>query len=251
VKAAELAAQSAIAAAEARRDEAEVRASRERASAENWRTRADQEARSAESARRALERARSEAGQQRADADRRIALLLEAMEQAAAGLRREWHLVAGGANPADVVARSLPAVEPAQWRSVDPALLVGWLALPGAHLIVDGYNVTKAGYPELALADQRDRLVRALAALAARTGAEVTVVFDGAAVVAAGQSTRDVRVMFSPPGVIADEVIRRLAAAEPSGRVVVVVSSDREVIDGVRRSGARTAPSAVLLSVLG
>jgi rRNA-processing protein FCF1 len=58
-------------------------------------------------------------------------------------------------------------------------------------------------------------------------------------------------VVFSPPGVIADDVIRRLAAAEPVGRVVIVVSSDREVADAVRRSGARVAESAVLLAVVG
>jgi predicted RNA-binding protein with PIN domain len=61
----------------------------------------------------------------------------------------------------------------------------------------------------------------------------------------AGQ--RGVRVLFSAPGEIADEVIRRLVRAEPPGRPVTVCSADREVIDGVRRSGARTlTPSALL-----
>ncbi len=65
----------------------------------------------------------------------------------------------------------------------------------------------------------------------ARTGAETTVVFDAAnltnrPVVAA---PRGVKVVFSPPGVIADDVIRDLVAAEPPGRTVVVVSDDQEV----------------------
>ncbi len=251
VKAAEDRAEQAVAAATAERDQATAHAERERASAENWRARAEQEAHRADRARQALDRVREQAGQQRADTDRRIQLLLGTIEQAATGLRHEWQLASGGAEPADVLARDLPEIERRRRRSVDPPLLLDWLGLPHAHLIVDGYNVTKTGYPELSLADQRDRLTRSLAALAARTGAEVTVVFDGAAVVAAAPSFRGVRVMFSPPDVIADEVIRRLAAAEPRGRVVVVVSSDREVVDGVRRSGARTAPSAVLLTVLG
>jgi hypothetical protein len=51
--------------------------------------------------------------------------------------------------------------------------------------------------------------------------------------------------------VIADDVIRQMAAAEPVGRVLIVVSSDREVADGVRRSGARVAASTVLLEMLG
>ena len=247
---AELDAQAALADAEQRLADAQAHAARQQASADNWRSRAEQEAHRADLARQALDRLREESGRERADADRRIDLLLDTVQRAAAGLRHEWRLATGGSDPADVVARGMPDVEPARRRAVDPALLLDWLGLPGAHLIVDGYNVTKTGYPDLSLADQRDRLVRSSAALAARTGAEITVVFDGAAVVAAAPSVRGVRVMFSPPGVIADDVVRRLAAAEPAGRVTVVVSSDREVVDGVRRSGARTAPSAVLLAVL-
>ena len=82
--------------------------------------------------------------------------------------------------------------------------------MPAAHLIVDGYNVTKTGYPELGLSEQRDRLIRALAALAARISVEMTVVFDGAAVATARPAGRGIRVLFSPPGVIADDVIRDL-----------------------------------------
>jgi predicted RNA-binding protein with PIN domain len=77
----------------------------------------------------------------------------------------------------------------------------------------------------------------------------VTCCFDGATV--AGHipslSGRGVRVRFSKPGEIADELIRRLVRAEPRGRPVVVVSSDREVADGVRRHGARPVSSAALV----
>lgn len=232
------------------RDEALAQLARERETAQVWKAKFEQQSRRADAARQALDRARAQSSRARADGDRRIALLLDTIVDAAVGLRREWRLATDGADPADVVARALPAAGARPHRQVDRALLLRWLALPGAHLIVDGYNVTKTGYPELTLADQRDRLIRALGALTARTGAEVTIVFDGAAVVAAPASTRDVRVVFSPEGVTADDVVRELAAAEPSGRVVIVVSSDREVVDGVRRSGARTAPSTVLLDLL-
>lgn len=250
VREAQLAAADSVRLADAERDEAVAQLERERANADAWRLKAEQEARQAQTARQALDRARAELSRDRADGDRRIELLLDTLVDAAAGLRREWRLATGGADPADVVVRDLPAADPRPRRQADAALLLQWLGLPSAHVIVDGYNVTKTGYPDLTLADQRDRLIRALGALAARTGADITVVFDGAAVVAAPTSTRDVRVVFSPPGVIADDVIRQLAAAEPAGRVVVVVTSDREVVDGVRRSGARTAPSQVLLDVL-
>lgn len=237
------------AAAERRVLAAEQTIARERATAAQWRERADQAEERAEQARAALDRVRDRASGERAAADRRIELLLDALQGAAAGLRAQWKVATGGPDPADLVAARLPTPRDSP-RVVDPALLGEWLTLPGAHLVVDGYNVTKTGYGELTLADQRTRLIRSLGGLAARTAAEVTVVFDGAAVAAAPPSVRGVRVLFSPPGVIADQVVRNLVAQEPPGRVVVVVSSDHEVVDGVRRSGARTAPSVVLLALL-
>jgi predicted RNA-binding protein with PIN domain len=128
------------------------------------------------------------------------------------------------------------------------------LAVPGVHLIVDGYNVTKLGYPALTLEDQRARLIGGLGALAARSGgAEVTCVFDATAspgrTIVTG-SPRGIRVLFSAWGELADQLIVRLAAAEPAGRPVVVVTNDREVIDAVRRGGAETLPSAALLGRL-
>jgi predicted RNA-binding protein with PIN domain len=224
---------------------------RERVQTSSWQQKAEQEAHRAELAQQALARQQDRATQARLDSDRRMGLLLDTVIDAAAGLKREWRLAAGGADPADVVARELGTPGPRQRRPADAALLLQWLTLPGAHLIIDGYNVTKTGYGELSLAQQRDRLARSLTALAARTGAEITAVFDGAAVVVPTSSPRGVRVVFSPPDVIADDVIRQLAAAEPAGRVVIVVSSDREVADGVRRAGARVAESVVLLEVLG
>ena len=145
----------------------------------------------------------------------------------------------------------MPGAGPA--RGGGPRRLAGLdrlLALPSVHLIVDGYNVSKTGYPELTLADQRTRLVGQLAALAARTGAETTVVFDGAAGDGGPRGSRGVRVLFSDPGVLADDVIRALVAAEPEGRPVVVASSDRAVADSVLRRGAYPVPSAVLLARL-
>ena len=211
----------------------------------------------AESTTAALQRLREAKGDRRATSDRRLELLLSALEGAASGLRREWELVGGGPAPADVVAAGLPspAIDGVGGRvgerTSDPARLTAWVGLPGAHLIVDGYNVTKTGFAELSLSEQRDRLVRLLGALAARTSAEVTVVFDGAAVTAVRPPARGIRVLFSAPGVLADDVIRDLVRAEPAGRTVIVVSSDREVADRATADGARTAASTVLLAALG
>ena len=188
----------------------------------------------------------------------RLRLLLDTVVDGAQGLRRELALppVTEGARPADLVAADLAGdgAVPADVRARalaedEPGRLDQLLALPQVHLVIDGYNVTKTGYGSLPLDGQRQRLLTRLGALAAQTGAEVTVVFDGATLDSPTPtgSPRGVRTIFSPAGVTADTVIRRLVRAEPPGRAVVVVSSDREVADGVRAAGAWTVPSAALL----
>lgn len=215
--------------------------------------------RDAETAREQTRKAMREA---RSNADARLRLLLDTLVEAALGLRRELALPPVARRPADDVVAAGGAVAQATAEGRhregraraddDPGVLEAMLSLPQAHLLVDGYNVTKEGYGALTLEQQRDRLTGGLIALAARTRVEVTVVFDGAAVGARfGAAPRGVRVAFSPPGETADDVIRRLVRAEPPGRPVIVVSSDREVADGVAAAGARPVPSRMLLQLLG
>jgi predicted RNA-binding protein with PIN domain len=59
-----------------------------------------------------------------------------------------------------------------------------------------------------------------------------------------------VRVLFSEPGVLADDVIRSIVAAEPHGRPVAVVTADRAVVTSIRAHGAYAVPSAVLVTRL-
>lgn len=241
------------AAVEADRVRAEAEAALRRLTAERdrERERAEHERAKAQRAESDAEVARQSAKEARQADEVRLALLVDTLDGAVNGLRRELALGGAGPRPADLV-RGASAAQGAVGRVEDPAALDRLLALPAVHLIVDGYNVTKTGYPELSLSDQRDRLVHQLAVLAARTGAEVTLVFDGAGVVAVPTSApRGVRVLFSDPGVLADDVIRALVTAEPEGRPVVVVTSDRAVADSVRRRGAHPVPSAVLLARLG
>ncbi|MDF3288551.1 NYN domain-containing protein [Streptomyces sp. RB6PN23] len=203
----------------------------------------------------ALEASRRAVREGRSVEDMRLRLLLDTVLDAAQGIRRELALPPVFGRPADTVEAVAPgAINP---RDVarralsedDPALLDQLLALPQAHVVVDGYNVTKTGYPTLPLEKQRLRLLGGLAVLAAQTGAEVTCVFDGAELAAPVllAPPRGVRVLFSKPGETADELIRRLVRAEPPGRPVVVVSADREVADGVARAGARPVSSTLLL----
>lgn len=206
----------------------------------------------------ALEAGRRAAREGRSVEDMRLRLLLDTVLDAARGLRRELALPPAEGRPADTV----DAVEPGRMSpkdvaaralsATDPALLDQLLALPQAHLVVDGYNVTKTGYPALPLEKQRLRLLGGLAVLAAQSGAEVTCVFDGAELAAPVllAPPRGVRVLFSKPGQTADELIRRIVRAEPPGRPVVVVSTDREVADGCAAAGARPVASALLLKRL-
>lgn len=197
--------------------------------------------------------ARRTAGQERELATTRTRLLLDTLLEAASGLRRELALPPGGElRPADTVAGMEPSAAPVGRTAPDddPALFDELLSLPQVHLIIDGYNVTKTAWPNSPLHSQRQRLVTALGALVAQRRIEVTVVFDGAELSGPVQLNppRGVRVRFSPAGVIADEVIRQLVRAEPPGRPIVVVSTDREVAESIIAMGARSLSATTLIS---
>jgi predicted RNA-binding protein with PIN domain len=227
--------------------------------AELARARAEDDLRQALEERRASQAertaARAELRAARKLADVRVRLLLDTIVDAASGLRSELALPPVADLPADLVGPTATpaAVRPgSRGRSVDdPALLDELLRQPWAHLLVDGYNVSKSGFGDLSLAEQRRRLVDGLAGVAARTGAEVTCCFDGKE----GQKgppggyARGVRVMFAV-GEIADDLIRRLVHAEPPGRVLVVVTSDQEVVRDVEADGAWVVPSSTLVARL-
>lgn len=189
----------------------------------------------------------------------RLRLLLDTVTEAATGLRQELALPPNTELlPADTVAAVEPQ-PPNPVRSVghglsadDPDLLRRLLELPRVHVIIDGYNVTKTAWPSLPLDQQRARLVAKVTGLVAGKSAETTVVFDGANVtdVPTLKAPRGIRVRFSPPGVIADELIRELVSSEPRGRPVVVVTSDRELADSVVRRGARSLSADALVGAL-
>jgi predicted RNA-binding protein with PIN domain len=195
---------------------------------------------------------------EREDSSLRARLLLDSLIDAAAGLRRELALPPASGAPGDRLEASLAsegAREPSSAGSLgpsSPALLEQYLALPRARLIVDGYNVSKTAWPSSSLEAQRTRLLRGLAPVVARTGVEATIVFDAASSAARPVVTtpRGVKVVFSPEGVIADRVISDLVAAEPEGRVVVVVSSDQEVARDASAAGARSVAADALVGLL-
>lgn len=208
---------------------------------------------------------RSQVRAEREEVSARARLLLDTVLEAAAGLRRELALPAATTTPgeraeaelAELTEAADPDGEAARRVAgssgpVSPAVLEQLLARPRCRLVVDGYNVTKTAYASSTLEAQRTRLVAALAPLVARTGAETTVVFDAAGAThrPVVPGPRGVRVVWSPPGVIADDVVRRLVEAEPEGRPTVVVTSDQELRRDVSRAGARVVDATVLVAAL-
>jgi predicted RNA-binding protein with PIN domain len=206
-----------------------------------------------------LVRAQRAARVSRDEGTLRARLLLDTLLQAGQGLRQELALPVVSGFPADQVVAHLAesgARESSGAASLaldDPALVRGLLSVPQVHLIVDGYNVTRAEWDETALETQRTRLLKGLGPLAAQTGAEITVVFDGTNAESRPvvQQPRGIRVLFSPRGVLADDVIRDLVAAEPPGRPIGVVTSDQEIVrDVLRKSGVRVIGSRALVRLL-
>jgi predicted RNA-binding protein with PIN domain len=195
----------------------------------------------------------------RGEATLRARLLLDTLLEAGQGLRQELALPVVHGSPADRVEADLAesgartSSGSASLALDDPALVRELLALPRMHLIIDGYNVTRSEWDDLTLETQRARLLRGLGPLASRTGAEITVVFDGTNAESRPitHRPRGVRVLFSPRGVLADDVVRDLVAAEPPGRPVGVVTSDQEIArDVVRRAGVRVVASRALFRLL-
>lgn len=124
-----------------------------------------------------------------------------------------------------------PGVRPDSADAVDA--LLGWRGV----VLVDGYNL--AGELGADLEDParaRDLVRRVVERFEARGGASVVVVFDSAE----GEGERPGEVFVAD----ADEELRRRSSVEP-GRTVVV-SNDREVIEGVTAAGAVAVWSTAL-----
>jgi predicted RNA-binding protein with PIN domain len=137
----------------------------------------------------------------------------------------------------------------------DSAEAVAGAMVSGGRLavLVDGYNVAMRAWPDAPPANQRERLGVLVAQWQLLTRTAVTVVFDGADIVAgaAGGSRRSgVRTLFSGPSEEADDVIVREVAALPLDRPAIVASSDRELRRRVAAEGALPIGADVLLELV-
>ena len=133
-----------------------------------------------------------------------------------------------------------------------PETLDEWLGAPRVHLVIDGYNVTKAegGYGDLPLEKQRERLIDEAGKLAARRKVTTTIVFDGSEEVGprptrAGRSP--VKVEYSKAEIADDHIvalIERLPAYP-----LILATNDRELQERARTHGATIATSNQLLAL--
>ncbi|MEC7175577.1 MAG: NYN domain-containing protein, partial [Actinomycetota bacterium] len=120
-----------------------------------------------------------------------------------------------------------------------------------ATVIIDGYNVTKGTWPNHSLEQQRELLIAATERLAARFGTHLIIVFDGADIAGAHRENRSlIRVMYSPNGITADDVIRGEVRRLPISRPVVVITDDQAIQRDVRSDGANIVSSAHFSQVL-
>jgi predicted RNA-binding protein with PIN domain len=115
-----------------------------------------------------------------------------------------------------------------------------------ARWMVDGMNVI-GSRPDGWWRDRDGavvKLVRRLAAFAASSGDEVTVVFDGRRPSGLGdEDAGDVAVVFAGRGASADDEIARRVAADPDPASLVVVTSDAELASRVQAAGASVVGS--------
>ena len=175
-----------------------------------------------------------------ADAGRLAEHLAGLASQAEAALTASGHPVSVRrqplALPGGVISTSAEAAE--------------YLLRSNAAVFVDGYNVAKRGWPDRELEEQRRLLIARAEELVRRFGSDVTIVFDGASIVGAHTPQRRIaRIIYSPAGTIADDVIRDLVAAVDASRAVVVVTDDREVVDDMRSAGANVVPANAFLAI--
>ncbi|HEV3472360.1 MAG TPA: NYN domain-containing protein [Actinomycetota bacterium] len=134
-----------------------------------------------------------------------------------------------------------------------PETLRSWLEAPSVHLLVDGYNVSKArdGYAELELEKQRERVIEGVGNLARRHSVKATIVFDGSDIApGAGRRPRGpVAVEYSRAGEIADDHLVARLEALPK-HPVIVVTNDRELQGRAAALGATIATSDQLLALI-
>jgi predicted RNA-binding protein with PIN domain len=246
--------------------EAEKELEEARAAARGAVVRADKVAEDTEKRLRRERRAAAKAKEEADEAKRELRSIKRELGRAQQDLVRLQQRVdelAAGHSPSRVRPAPAPRPAPPERRKPlrvprgrlpeDPQTLDEWLSQDGIHLMIDGYNVTKAegGFAELELEQQRERLIDEVRKLAVRKKVRTTIVFDGSSV-PPGRSRRlrgRVAVEYSRPDEPADDHLIAMLEAEPS-KPSVLVTNDRELRARAAALGATIASSDQLLALI-
>ncbi|MGH9000487.1 MAG: NYN domain-containing protein, partial [Acidimicrobiia bacterium] len=156
-----------------------------------------------------------------------------------------------GRPPARKRRRRAPVHIPPGTQAEDPRAVEAMVRTADVVVVVDGYNLTMAAWPAAAPAEQRTRLVDALAELHLRARCRIVVVFDGADVEGVPPPRRrGLTVVFSPAHTEADDVVVAQVGALPMPVPVLVVSSDASVRHQAEARGATVVASGRFLPLL-
>jgi predicted RNA-binding protein with PIN domain len=185
-----------------------------------------------------------------AEQSRQVASTLDGLARRSASTPKQPKASRTTTTPRAPARRTKPAV-PAGIIADSAKGADAMLRTAGVVLVVDGYNVAKRAWPDGTLADQRERLALALAALHTRIGCASTIVFDGDGSTGAPVLRRPgLRVLFSAAGEEADDVVVREVARLPKRVPVVVASSDAWVREHAEAEGAVVVSADTMLAVV-
>ncbi len=117
------------------------------------------------------------------------------------------------------------------------------------HLIIDGYNLLHVNrllihLNPVQLQWERERLIDQLSAYQKLKPCRITLVFDGwqgGWATERREGRKEIEVVYSKLGEMADEVIKRLVKEKGSG--AVVITSDREIAKFAERMAVSVIPS--------
>ena len=124
------------------------------------------------------------------------------------------------------------------------------------HILIDGYNLIRQSvdlrrFERHSLEAGRKALIDWLARYREHKGHTVTVVFDGwesGSPLEERDYSSGINIIYSPRGVKADDVIKRITAG--SDEEILVVSSDREIASFAQRRGKATLSSLEFESIV-
>lgn len=118
-------------------------------------------------------------------------------------------------------------------------------------IIIDGYNLLHRQGGGKDIAALRSALLRLLEQSAGAMAPRITLVFDGTMRSAMPETGKTfVETAFSPAGMSADALIEAMVAAAPRPAGILVVTSDRLILEAAAAAGANVMSCSIFLNTL-